>query len=109
MEYIYTLTNTITGSVYVGKTNNPERRHYHHMNLLERGQSHHPKLQEDFNRYGDVYEFATVDKQLESDTIDRESLWINKIDPKKRLNIQKIEGNAFRAHNRIKAIRAGLG
>lgn len=108
MEFIYTLTNRVTGSIYVGKTTDPSRRYCHHIYMLSKGISHHPKLQADFNTYGDVYAFQVVDMQLESDSIDRESLWISKIDCKYSLNIQKRSGNAKRANERLKSIRVGL-
>jgi group I intron endonuclease len=107
-DFIYTLTNRLTGSIYVGKTHNPPARHYNHIYMLKKGISHHPKLQIDFNIHGDVYDFQVVDKQLKSDHIDREALWINKIDHRLRLNIQKCYGNAQRANDRLKAIRANL-
>jgi hypothetical protein len=107
-ELIYTLTNRITGSTYVGKTNSPADRHYQHIYTLKRGISHHPKLQADFNAYGDVYDFRIIDEQLESDNIDREALWIGRIDHRLRLNVQKCYGNAKRANERLRAIRAGL-
>jgi hypothetical protein len=105
-ELIYTLTNRVTGSTYVGKTNSPMDRHYQHIYALKKGISHHPKLQADFNIHGDVYDFRVVDKQLESDSIDREASWINRIDHRLRLNVQKCSGNAKRANDRLKAIRA---
>lgn len=108
VESIYTLTNRVTGSTYVGKTNSPADRYYHHIYMLEKGISHHPKLQEDFNFYGDVYDFRVVDKQVETDSIDREMLWIGRIDHRLRLNTQKCTGNARRANERLKAIRANL-
>ena len=107
-ELVYTLTNRITGSTYVGKTACPAERHYQHIYALKKCTSHHPKLQADFDIYGDVYDFQVVDKQLESDSIDREALWINRIDHRLRLNIQKCSGNAQRANERLKAMRSNL-
>jgi hypothetical protein len=57
--------------------------------------------------YGQVDERVNiVDKQLESDNIDREALWIGRIDHRLRLNVQKCFGNARRANDRLRAIRA---
>ena len=60
---IYTITNTITGRVYVGKTSASfERRWYAHRILLDKGRHHNKRLQADWQAHGaDAFQFAIAE------------------------------------------------
>jgi len=104
-EVIYSITNKITGRVYIGQTKTPAERWYHHLYKLRRGNSNHRLLQLEFNEYGkSVYEF----KVINSANVDSEAIWINKVDPSKTLNVQKRIGVASRAYERIKNLRVSF-
>ena len=102
-DFIYSLTNRVTGSIYIGQTKEPEKRLYQHLYHLKRGTSHHPLLQADFDRHGDVYDFEIVDDATHADS---ETTWINKYDHRKSLNVQKRVGVAENTYKRLKTIRA---
>lgn len=76
IEYIYILQNTISGKVYVGRTNNPDARRRGHFSELRRNVHGNPKLQNSFNKHGeDCFVFSVVDS-CDSDTIcDKEAEW----------------------------------
>jgi len=56
---IYTITNSVTGRVYVGQTNNFRERWYNHRRTLRLGVHRNWRLQSDWNQFGeDAYIFA---------------------------------------------------
>tara|TARA_Y100000592_G_scaffold6457_1_gene9198 strand:+ start:2762 stop:3253 length:492 start_codon:yes stop_codon:yes gene_type:complete len=64
---IYTITNTITGKVYVGESSECIRRLSDHKLRLKRQEHQCLKLQEDYDKHGDVFEYEVV-KELPADT-----------------------------------------
>lgn len=52
MNYIYTITNKITGEVYVGQTVNVGKRFYLHRRTLREDRHCNPYLQRSYNKYG---------------------------------------------------------
>ena len=58
---IYCIRNNVTGRVYIGMTQNPQRRFEQHLSAL-RGRKHKNELmQEDFDRYGSVFSLEILD------------------------------------------------
>ena len=58
---IYCIRNNVTGRVYIGMTQNPQRRFEQHLSAL-RGRKHKNELmQEDFDRYGSVFSIEILD------------------------------------------------
>ena len=58
---IYCSRNNVTGRVYIGMTQNPQRRFEQHLSAL-RGRKHKNELmQEDFDRYGSVFSLEILD------------------------------------------------
>jgi len=51
--YVYSITNSINGKMYVGSTCNLRSRFLRHMNELRRNTHHNLFLQRDFNEYGE--------------------------------------------------------
>ena len=58
---IYCIRNNFTGRVYIGMTQNPQRRFEQHLSAL-RGRKHKNELmQEDFDTYGSVFSLEILD------------------------------------------------
>lgn len=51
MNYIYKIECPITNKIYIGQTNNIERRWYEHNRYLERNEHHNSILQRNYNKY----------------------------------------------------------
>ena len=49
---VYHIENLITGSLYIGKTNNPRRRFFQHRYALENKKHCNAHLQNAWNKYG---------------------------------------------------------
>lgn len=79
IEYIYIIQNTVTGMVYVGRTNNPASRKRGHFSELKMNVHCNPRLQNSFNKHGeDSFTFSVVDS-CDSDSIyDREAKWFDR-------------------------------
>lgn len=61
--YIYKITNKENNRVYVGSSLKPEARCASHFGMLEDGNHHSYKLQEDYNKFGaDVFLFEILDE-----------------------------------------------
>lgn len=59
---IYVIRNLKTGNVYVGSSDNIERRVRAHMNLLARGRHHSIKLQRAWDKHGaELFAFETLE------------------------------------------------
>ena len=58
---IYTITNTVTGQVYVGQSQDRERRWSGHLNSLLKNKHKNPRLQNSFNKYGkEAFKFEQI-------------------------------------------------
>ena len=64
---IYTITNTTNGKVYVGESSECIRRLSDHKKRLKRRVHQNLKLQEDYDKYGNVFEYEVI-KELPADT-----------------------------------------
>jgi|ERR1035437_1428348 group I intron endonuclease len=62
MRGIYSITNTLTGMVYYGQSNNIDKRIAKHRYTLKYGFHRNPHLQAAWNKYGkDAFEFKPVE------------------------------------------------
>lgn len=62
---IYAIKNKINNKMYIGKTNNFQRRKENHINALKNKWHHNGALQKDFNEYGEKnFEFYCL-RELE--------------------------------------------
>ena len=59
---IYTITNNITGKVYIGESTMLRRRLRRHQNNLKNLKHENSTLQEDYVKYGDVFTYDVVEE-----------------------------------------------
>lgn len=83
MNCIYLIKSKINSRIYIGKTNNFNRRIYEHINLLKKGTHYNLSLQRHFNKYGnffdDVFETLIVENNAQEKYVyEREIYYINK-------------------------------
>ena len=64
---VYTITNTTTGKVYVGESTECIRRLSDHKLRLKRKEHQCSKLQEDYDKHGNVFEYEII-KELPAGT-----------------------------------------
>lgn len=76
---IYVIRNLKTGNVYVGSSDNIERRVRAHMNLLARGRHHSIKLQRAWDKHGsELFAFETLEVVADVERlIEREQEYID--------------------------------
>ena len=74
---IYKIINTINGKVYIGQTNDIERRRNQHFSALQSGQHENKDMQQDFNRWPDAFTFEVVEECFLSMLNTREKYWID--------------------------------
>ena len=73
---IYKLTNTVSGKVYIGQSENLNNREWCHFYRLKRGEHHNEILQHSYNKHGEssfVFEILEHTENLDN----RESYWLN--------------------------------
>lgn len=75
---IYRIRNTSNSQVYIGSTNNFEKRKKQHFSELAQKRHINKKLQSEFNQYGaDKFVFEIVEYTMASTRLKREQYWIN--------------------------------
>ena len=73
---IYKITCLVNNKVYIGQTKGLNERLYHQKYYLNKNKSHHPRLQKDWNLYGEKnFIFEILEKTNNLD--DREIYWIS--------------------------------
>lgn len=78
---VYKIENTKDGKIYIGSTNNFERRKKGHINKLNRNEHRNPRLQRAWNKYGsDCFKFSIIEKVNEN-LLEREQFYINTFKP----------------------------
>ena len=94
MGIIYQLKENINNRIYIGSTLNFERRKMKHLYDLKNNKHHNIYLQRIFNKNIDFQNLITfkILEKFEDDTLqfNKESLWINKLNPE--LNIGSVGG-----------------
>ena len=64
MFTIYAIQNKVNKKIYVGKTENPQTRLQKHLSDLKNGRHIIEDMQEDFNRFGDVFELFILEENV---------------------------------------------
>ncbi len=63
MHYtIYAIQNKVNKKIYVGKTSNPQSRFKKHISDLKSGNHIVEDMQEDYNKFGDVFEIFVLEE-----------------------------------------------
>lgn len=77
---IYKITNLDNGKVYVGQTDDIERRWRQHVSDLNAGKHHNIYLQNSWNIHGqDRYEFSIIELCEKDELREKEIYWIDKL------------------------------
>lgn len=94
---VYIIKNIKNGKVYVGSTNNLDRRLREHKKYLDNNKHHSYKLQKSYNKYGsDSFEFTIIQYCLNETLIENEQYWINKFNSyKDGYNCTKLAGSTL--------------
>lgn len=60
-RYVYVMRNTVTNRMYVGSSNNPEKRLQGHLAYLRTNRHSVEDMQRDYNEYGNCFELNILD------------------------------------------------
>lgn len=78
---IYKFTNIITGKIYIGSSQNLQKRFFTHLNLLNNNKHHSKHFQNSWNKYGEdnfSYEIIEFVEDLQ-DLLKREQYYLDKL------------------------------
>jgi group I intron endonuclease len=97
MKAIYSITNTITGKLYIGSAYEVKARWACHLSTLRNNKHHSPHLQRSWNIHGEsAFVFDLVETGLdEAILVVREQYWMDyyqSYDPSKGYNVNPIAG-----------------
>lgn len=62
MFTIYAIQNKVNKKIYIGKTENPQTRLQKHLYDLKGGRHIVEDMQEDYNKFGDVFDFFILEE-----------------------------------------------
>ena len=77
---IYTITNTINNKVYVGSSNDVNKRIRKHKESLTRGTHYNIHIQRSYNKSKDAFKFELLENCEDHLRIDLENYWVNILD-----------------------------
>jgi group I intron endonuclease len=96
---IYTITNTVNGKIYVGKSKRLYHRKYQHFTELKKNKHSNSYLQAAVNKHGiDQFVFNVIEYCCEDDLGKREHFWITRYKSDERdygYNLEKIDENGL--------------
>lgn len=64
MATIYAIQNKVNKKIYIGYSDNPQQRFKTHLQNLKGGKHKVADMQEDFNKYGDVFEIFILEENV---------------------------------------------
>lgn len=73
---VYLIQHKTTGRIYIGSSNNPERRYLTHMYQLKAGLHPVEDMQKDFNEYGFNFTFTLIDEISDQSEASKEYQWM---------------------------------
>lgn len=106
MVGIYCILNVFNDKIYIGSSNNVEKRWKRHKNTLVSGKHHNIYLQRSYEKYGEGCFTYFVIEELENvaDLFTREEYWIEELQPE--YNIGSVGGgDTFTNHPEKESIR----
>lgn len=78
---VYKIENTKDCKIYIGSTNNFERRKKGHINKLNRNEHRNPRLQRAWNKYGsENFKFKIIE-EVKENLLEREQYYIDILKP----------------------------
>lgn len=76
---VYTIKNKASGKIYIGSSNNLEKRKQQHFKELREKRHINKNLQSDFEKYGEEnFIFFVIEYSWRSNRLEIEQKWINK-------------------------------
>lgn len=91
--YIYLLRNKITGGIYIGQTNNPQRRYYEHHSKHKTDPESLPKLYSAITEYGwENFEMEILEKVPYELKDMKEEYYIAKLNALSDANYNQLQG-----------------
>lgn len=78
-KFIYRIFNFANCKSYIGSSKFPVLRFRQHMNLLKRGKHPNNELQNDFDKYGDVFVLSVMCKRTKFRSESEEYAWMKKL------------------------------
>lgn len=91
--YIYKIECLANGRVYIGQTQNFQKREREHLNDLKRNQHHSILLQRAFNKYGErAFKCSIIEECTKANVDEREKYWINYYDSTNKYKGFNLEG-----------------
>jgi len=80
---VYTLKNMLTGEMYIGSSSNIYQRRNQHLSSLRRGKGRHPRLQSNWNQYGEsAFQFEILERIKDTTELrEREQFWMDRLKP----------------------------
>jgi len=91
MSGIYTITNCSNSKVYVGSSNNIDRRWKQHIYALKKNTHYNHHLQCSWNKYGsEAFKFEIVEECPVSVLIEREGYWLSTVPETLSYNVAQI-------------------
>lgn len=83
---IYQIKNNKSGKVYIGSTNNLDKRKKQHFKELAEGRHINKALQQDFTKYGEnAFTYSIIEYTWNSNRLQREQSWIDALKKSGRL------------------------
>ena len=99
MKYIYKILNIQTNKIYIGQTNNFNRRKIEHFERLKYKMHENKPLQEDYIRYGLFnFKIEVIEEVEDEKALERETYWINYyggINSQNVYNIESLDGRSM--------------
>lgn len=90
--FIYKIECKINNKVYVGQTNNIQKRIKDHLYKLNKNIHYSLEFQQDFNKYGvDNFKFSILEKTTLNSTDEKERFWISKFS-----NVYNVENGGIK-------------
>ena len=87
MQAIYQIKNITNGKIYIGSTNNINKRWNNHRCKLRKGEHENSYLQLAWKKYGeDAFEFSLLEEVTDQNRIEREIYYLNETKSFERSN-----------------------